>query len=124
MMRRTKFPGKTTVSPGGLIKKTFWFRPDEAYRLRKAAFEEETTQAELVRAAVRRYFGMDDDDRDEGKPEPIGENLAEDVAEELRSVPDLRGELASLLREFTSSPDKAAELMRLLDNSAEDSNDD
>ncbi len=50
--------GKTTVSPGGLIKKTFWFHPDEVARLRRAAFEEETSQAELVRTAVRRYFGM------------------------------------------------------------------
>ncbi len=119
-MRRTKNPGKTTVSPGGLIKKTFWFRPDEAYRLRKAAFEEETTQAELVRAAVRSYFGMDVDDRDEERPDPIGENLAEDVAEDMRSVPELREELASLLREFTSSPEKTAELMTLLEGEADD----
>ncbi len=59
-------PGKTTVSPGGLIKKTFWFHPDEVRRLRKAAYEEETSQAELVRTAVRRYFGMAEPNDDSG----------------------------------------------------------
>lgn len=52
--------GKTSVSPGGLIKKTFWFHPDEAQRLRKEAYERETSQAELVREAVRQYFGMEE----------------------------------------------------------------
>ena len=59
-MRKPK--GRTTISPGGLVKKTFWFEPDEAQRLRQEAFDQETSQTELVRAAVRRYFQMDDDD--------------------------------------------------------------
>lgn len=59
--------GKTSVSPGGLIKKTFWFHPDEAQRLRRAAYEEETSQADLVRTAVRQYFGMPELDDEEAE---------------------------------------------------------
>ena len=55
---RKKPRGKTTVSPSGLVKKNFWLHPDEADMLRRAAFEQEVSQAELVRAAVREYFGM------------------------------------------------------------------
>ncbi len=57
--------GKTTVSPGGLIKKTFWFHPDEVERLRRAAYEGEVSQAELVREAVRQYFGMEPAEEDQ-----------------------------------------------------------
>ncbi len=59
--------GKTTRSPGGLVKKSFWFHEEEARRLRREAYEREVSQAALVRAAVRRYFGM-------GEPDPPAED--------------------------------------------------
>ncbi len=49
---------KSTRSPGGLVKKTFWFHQDEADRLRREAFDQEVSQAELVRKAVRLMFEM------------------------------------------------------------------
>ncbi len=57
-MTKKRGNGKTTRSPTGLVKKTFWFQPDEAQRLRKEAYERETSQAELVREAVRLFFEM------------------------------------------------------------------
>ncbi len=100
---------KTTRSPGGLVKKTFWFHQDEADRLRLEAFEQELSQAELVRRAVRLMFDM---------PEPAvvtGEDLAEDLAEALETVPDLRQQLSQLLEDYASSPEKAAEVRRALE---------
>ena len=51
---------KSTRSPGGLVKKTFWFNQDEADRLRLEAFQQEVSQADLVRKAVRLMFKMPD----------------------------------------------------------------
>ncbi|MCP4004692.1 MAG: hypothetical protein GY725_10890 [bacterium] len=65
-------PGRTTVSPGGLIKKSFWFHPEEVRVLRKAAYEQEISQAELVRTAVRRYFGMPDEANEDDESSPGG----------------------------------------------------
>jgi hypothetical protein len=61
--RRTSGPrgGKTTVSKSGnLIRKTFWLHPDEEAALRRAAFEQRRSEAELVREALRRYFNIED----------------------------------------------------------------
>lgn len=95
---------KTTVSPGGFIKKSFWFRPDEARRLRKEAYEQETSQAELVRRAVRLYFGMD---------EP--RDPSELLGQELRSDPAFRDELREFLREHSNTPEHADEILALLE---------
>ena len=105
--------GKTTRSPSGMVKKTFWFQPDEAQRLRKEAYERETSQAELVREAVRIFFEMPPKEE-----EVTGENLAEDVTDDLRNAPTpgLRQELERLLQDYTSSPDQAAEILRTLND--------
>lgn len=53
--------GKTTVSKSGnLIRKTFWIHPDEEEALRREAFEERRSEADIVREALRRYFGIED----------------------------------------------------------------
>lgn len=53
--------GRTAVSKSGnLVRKTFWIHPDEAEALRQAAFEARRSEAELVREALRRYFGIED----------------------------------------------------------------
>jgi hypothetical protein len=42
----------------GQVKKSFWLNADEAEALRQAAFERRVSEAELVRAALRRYFRL------------------------------------------------------------------
>ncbi len=106
-MFKTHGKKKTTRSPGGLVKKTFWFHADEAQRLRREAYEQETTQAAIVREAVRQFFQM---------PDPAdgvsGENLAEDVAEDLEADPGLREQVSGLLDDYSTDPAQAAEILR------------
>ncbi len=52
--------GETTVSRSGMIRKTFWFHKDEADALRVKAFEDHCPEAEIVRAALRKYLGIED----------------------------------------------------------------
>ncbi len=52
--------GTTTTSPGGLIRKAFWMHPDEVAALRKAAYEENRTEAEIIREIVREHFNIED----------------------------------------------------------------
>ncbi len=99
-MAKKRGNGKTTRSPTGLVKKTFWFQPDEAQRLRKEAFERETSQAELVREAVRLFFGMPPKEE-----EAADENLHTD-----------RQELERLLQSFSRSPEQAADILSTLDD--------
>ena len=63
-MAKTKGPrgGKTTVYKSGLLRKTCYFYEEEWEALRRAAFEQDTGYAELVRLAVRQYLKLDDDD--------------------------------------------------------------
>lgn len=97
---------KTTVSPGGLIKKTFWFQPDEVQMLRKESYEREISQAALVRAAVRKYFGMS---------EPTDPDPGGDLTNDLRSDPEFRQELRTFLGEHTEDANHIDELMNALE---------
>ena len=114
-MAKKRPHGKTTRSPSGLVKKTFWFNQSEADRLRLEAFQQEVSQADLVRQAVRLMFKMPD-------PTDVaaGENIAQDLAEELESSPALRRELEQLLEDY-ADPDKAVELRRALEQADDDS---
>ncbi len=115
-MAKKRPRGTTTRSPSGLVKKTFWFNQDEADRLRLEAFRQEVSQADLVRQAVRLMFKM---------PDPAGivatgENIAQDLAEELENSPALRRELEQLLEQYATDPERVAELRRALEQ-ADDS---
>ena len=50
--------GKTTVTPGGLLKKQVYLAPDEWDALRKRAFREERSHSDVVREALRRFLGL------------------------------------------------------------------
>lgn len=52
--------GETTVSKTGMLKKTLWLHPDEAEALRKKAYEERRTEAEILREGLRRILGLED----------------------------------------------------------------
>lgn len=52
--------GETTVSKTGMLKKTLWLHPDEAEALRKKAYEERRTEAEILREGLRRVLGLED----------------------------------------------------------------
>jgi len=45
--------GDTTVTAGGLLKKTVYFSPEEWSALRRLSFEEERSVSEIVREFVR-----------------------------------------------------------------------
>jgi hypothetical protein len=49
---------RTTVTPGGLLRKTAYFTPDEWQALRQAAFDTEIPVSELIRLAVRKHLGL------------------------------------------------------------------
>lgn len=52
--------GGTTTRKRGQVQKTIWFNDDEAEALREAAFERRTSEATIVREAVREYLEVGD----------------------------------------------------------------
>lgn len=52
-------PAKTSVTPGGLLRKTVYFQPDEWKAIREECFRRDIKYTELVRTAVRAYLAMD-----------------------------------------------------------------
>lgn len=52
--------GTTTVNDRGLIRKTLWIHEDENEGLRRAAFEERTSETEIVRRLLRKYLKIAD----------------------------------------------------------------
>jgi hypothetical protein len=52
--------GETTVSKSGMIRKTIWLHGDEAEVLRERAFRERRSESEIVREALRAFFGIED----------------------------------------------------------------
>ena len=52
--------GRTTVTKSGLVRKTFALHHDEVRSLRKAAYEEERTETDIVRTALRQYLDIED----------------------------------------------------------------
>jgi hypothetical protein len=70
MTRDKKGPkgGESTVYESGLLRKTCYFYPDEWEAIRAAAFKGEASYADVIRAAVRSYLNIDDND--DGLPSP------------------------------------------------------
>lgn len=56
--RRGPKGGTTTTTPGGLRRKVFYLNEEEATELRRRAFEEEVTESQLVRDALRTFLGL------------------------------------------------------------------
>jgi hypothetical protein len=52
--------GKTTVTKSGLARKTFALNLDEVRALRKDAYEQERTETDIVRTALRHYLDIED----------------------------------------------------------------
>jgi hypothetical protein len=52
--------GKTTVTKTGLVRKTFWLHRDEEKALRLRAFEDQRSESEIVREALRQILGIPD----------------------------------------------------------------
>jgi hypothetical protein len=52
--------GGETTRRAGQVKKTVWLNDDEAEALRRAAYEQRRSEAELIREALRRYFKLAD----------------------------------------------------------------
>jgi hypothetical protein len=52
--------GTTTVYESGLLRKTCYFYPEEWEAIRKAAFEQGASYADVIRAAVRDYLDVED----------------------------------------------------------------
>lgn len=50
--------GKTTVTESGLVRKTFALQ--QGCSLRKAAYEEERTETDIVRTALPYYLDIED----------------------------------------------------------------
>jgi hypothetical protein len=50
--------GVTTITPGGLIRKSLLLEPEEEEALRRRAFEDRCSEASLVRKAIRAYLGL------------------------------------------------------------------
>ena len=64
MTTRKKGPrgGNTTVTAGGLLKKTIYVDQAEWQALRRKSFEEERPISEIVREMIREGLGFEDDD--------------------------------------------------------------
>jgi hypothetical protein len=51
--------GKTTLTPGGLLKKTVYLESEEWEALRKRSFLEQRPISELIRSLIREGLGLD-----------------------------------------------------------------
>ena len=52
--------GGTTVTPGGdMVRKNFWIDAELEARLRKEAFDERISEAEIIRRLLRRHYGVE-----------------------------------------------------------------
>jgi hypothetical protein len=49
----------TSVTPGGLLRKTIYFQPEEWKAIREECFRKDVKYTELVRAAVRAYLNLE-----------------------------------------------------------------
>ena len=50
--------GKTTLTPGGLLKKTIYLEPDEWEALRERSYREQRPISELIRNLIRDGLGL------------------------------------------------------------------
>jgi hypothetical protein len=53
----------STVTPGGLLRKTVYFSQAEWQAIRRKAFEEDRAYTDIVREAVRRLLALPDEAR-------------------------------------------------------------
>lgn len=60
--------GRTTRTRSGMVRKSLMLGSEEAQALRRAAFETERSEAEIVREAVRRLLGLTIEDRPTAGP--------------------------------------------------------
>lgn len=51
--------GRTTVTPGGMLKKTVYFDPEEWAALKKKSYEEDRPISEIIREILRAGLGLD-----------------------------------------------------------------
>jgi hypothetical protein len=51
--------GTTTLTAGGLLKKTLYFDPEEWAALRKKSYEEDRPISEILRELVRSALGLE-----------------------------------------------------------------
>lgn len=51
--------GKTTFTPGGLLKKTIYFEPEEWEALRERSYREQRPISELIRSLIRKGLALD-----------------------------------------------------------------
>ena len=49
---------KTTVTPGGLLRKTVYFTQEEWQAIRACSYREDINYSDVVRRAVRREMGL------------------------------------------------------------------
>jgi hypothetical protein len=65
-------PEVTTLTAGGLHRKTVYFTDAEWSVVRQAAFDSQLTISEVVRAAVRKHFNMPEGPEIRRGPRPGG----------------------------------------------------
>jgi hypothetical protein len=57
----TQRKGKTTVTPGGLLRKTVYFTEEEWHAIRACSYREDINYSDVVRRAVRKEMGLTHD---------------------------------------------------------------
>lgn len=57
-VRSNSKPDKTTVTPGGLLRKTVYFGSEEWEAIRAQAYREEQNYSDIVRRAVRKELDL------------------------------------------------------------------
>ncbi len=50
--------GEKATTPGGLLRKTAYFKSEEWQAIRRRAFETETTAADVIRQSVRSFLDL------------------------------------------------------------------
>lgn len=54
--------GTTTITKSGMVKKNLWIPGEEAEALRRKAFEERRSEADIVREGLRRVLFEDEEE--------------------------------------------------------------
>ena len=59
--RRGPQGGVTTITPGGLVRKSILIHGDEEEALREKAYKDRMSESSIVREALRSYLGIEEE---------------------------------------------------------------
>ena len=104
MSKEASRPGKTTVTAGGLHKRTYYLPKDLLAKLREVAYEREVSKGQIVREALEQHFEHND----------IARRIAGAFRRSLKGDPGFQQKVIAFLEELSGESSTAEELLEIL----------